>query len=48
MRIFDNEGLRITFGPSRDRVKITCLLTTNTVWIPKSRRMRWVEHGKNN
>ena len=55
MRVFENRVLRRVFGPKRDEVKgewrklhneeLRDLYSLpNTVWVVKSRRMRWAGH----
>ena len=54
--MFENRVLRRVFGPKRDEIKgewrklhneeLSDLYSLpNIVWVVKSRRMRWAEHG---
>jgi len=55
LRVFENMVLRRVFGPRRDEVtgewrrphneELNDIYSSlNTVWVIKSRRMRWAEH----
>jgi hypothetical protein len=55
LRIFENRVLRRIYGPRRDEVTEKCRIlhnkelyalysSTNTIWVIKSRRLRWTEH----